>query len=99
MNKAYIYFSDKNNKNYCGEGGYLLVCEGKIIGTHYCSNRNFANHDLTIWRLEELKENNIDEVISNGIIVWAKDNQEINKETNEKFELANDVYEAKYCNN
>ena len=52
MNKAYIYFNDKNNKEYSGEGGYVLVFDDKVIGNHFCSNRSFANHDLTIWRIE-----------------------------------------------
>ena len=96
MKKAYIIF-DGGNKNYCGEGGYLLVCEDIIIGTHYCSNRNFANHDLTIWRLDELEKYKIDEVISNDVVVWKKDDKEINKITNDKFQMANVVYEAKNC--
>ena len=69
--KAYIYFNDKFNLDYDGEGPYVLVTEdGKCIGDHYCSSRNFANLDLTEWRLEELKENNISEVYSNGKLVW-----------------------------
>ena len=69
--KAYIYFNDKFNLDYDGEGPYVLLTEdGKCIGDHYCSSRNFANHDLTVWRLEELKENNISEVYSNGKLVW-----------------------------
>ena len=99
MNKAYIKYCDEVlGENYCGEGGYLLVFNDEVIGCHYCSNRDFANHDLTVWRLEELETHNIDEVISNDIVVWKKDNKEINNKTQEKFEVANDVYEAKYCN-
>ena len=97
MNKAYIKYFDKNLEDYCGDGGYILVFNDKVIGQHYCSNRSFANHDLTIWRLEELKENNIDEVISNGVVVWKKDSKEINEKTQSEFEVANDIYEAKYC--
>lgn len=71
--KAYIYFNIKGYLDYDGEGPYVLVTEdGKCIGYHYCSSRNFANHDLTIWRLKELKENNISEVYSNGKLVWKK---------------------------
>ena len=57
MNKAYIYFNDKNNKEYSGEGGYVLVFDDNVIGNHFCSNRSFANHDLTIWKIEELEKN------------------------------------------
>ena len=58
--KAYIYFNSKSEGlDYNGEGQYVLVTEDdKCIGSHYCSSRCFANHDLTEWRLEELQENN-----------------------------------------
>ena len=98
MNKAYIYYNSKSEgKDYCGEGMYVLIFNDEVIARHYCSNRNFANHDLTAWRLEELERNNIDEVTSNGEIVWAKQNQEINKKTQREFDKANLEYEAKYC--
>ena len=97
MNKAYIYFNDKNNKEYSGEGGYVLVFDDNVIGNHFCSNRSFANHDLTIWKIEELEKNNIDEVISNGEVVWSKKDLNVNEKTNDNFEMANVVYEAKYC--
>lgn len=97
MNRAYIKYDDKNLENYSGEGGYILVFNDEIIGSHYCSNRSFANHDLTIWRLEELEKYNIDEVISNDIVVWKRDNEEINKNTQSQFKLANDIYEAHNC--
>ena len=97
MNKAYIYFNDKNNKEDSGEGGYVLVFDDNVIGNHFCSNRSFANHDLTIWKIEELEKNNIDEVISNGEVVWSKKDLNVNEKTNDNFEMANVVYEAKYC--
>lgn len=75
MNKAYIYYNGKSEgKDYCGEGTYVLIFNDEVIAWHYCSNRSFANHDLTAWRLEELEKNNIDEVASNGEIVWVKQN-------------------------
>ena len=98
MNKAYIYFNEKNNESYCGEGSYVLVFEDEAIASHFCSNRSFANHDLTVWKLEALEKYNIDEVISNGVVVWKKDNKEVNEKTQVEFEVANDIYEAKYCN-
>ena len=98
MSKAYIYFNNKDNKEYNGEGLYVLMFEDKVIGSHFCSNRSFANHDLTIWRLEELNKYEIDEVISNNEIVWSRTNEQINKETDLEFKVANDIYEAKYCN-
>lgn len=49
--KAFIYFNSKTeNKNYSGEGPYVLVTENdEVIGNHWSSNRGFANHDLTVW--------------------------------------------------
>lgn len=96
--KAFIYFNSKSKGvDYSGEGSYVLVTEdGKCIGGHYCSSREFANHDLTEWRLKELKENNISEVYSNGKLVW-KDN-EMTNDTKNDFYKANADYESKYCN-
>lgn len=95
MKIAYIY--GKENKDYCSEGAYELVFNDEVIGNHYCSNRSFANHDLTVWRLEELNKYEIDKVVSNGEVVWKRDNVKINNETNSKFKLANKIYEAKNC--
>lgn len=69
--KAFIYFF----KDFYGGSCYALVTEdNRCIGMYYCSSREFANHDLPEWRLEELQENNISEVYSNGELVW-KDNE------------------------
>lgn len=77
--KAFIYFNSKSKGlDYSGEGCYVLVTEDdKCIGSHLCSSREFANHDLTECRSKELKENNISEVYSNGELVW-KDNEMTN---------------------
>ena len=98
MNIAYIECgNEKLGKDYCGEGVYELVFNDEVIGNHHCSNRSFANHDLTVWRLEELNKYEIDKVVSNGEVVWERDNAKINNETNSKFILANKIYEAKNC--
>ena len=77
-------------------GAYKLILDnGKIIGEHGCSNRSFANHDLTEWRLKELEENNIDVVISNGEVVWSRTGD--NSETMKEFYMANSRYEAIHC--
>lgn len=96
--KAYIYFNSKSKGlDYTGEGPYVLITEdNKCIGEHYCSSRSFANHDLTEWRLEELQENNISEVYSNGKLVWG--NQEMTENAKDGFCKANADYESKYCN-
>ena len=96
--KAFIYFNIKSKGvDYSGEGSYVLVTEDdKCIGGHYCSSREFANHDLTEWRLKELKENNISEVYSNGKLVWKVN--EMTNDTKNDFYKANADYESKYCN-
>ena len=95
--KAYIYYNNTSvGIDYNGEGKYVLVTEDdKCIGYHYCSSRGFANHDLTVWCTNELKENNITEVYSNGELVW-KDNS-ITDKANNDFVKANREYEEKYC--
>ena len=97
MNKAYIFFNDKENKEYSGEGPYVLIFEDKVIGNHFCSNRSFANHDLTIWQKEILDEFKIDEVISNDVVFWSRNDEKVNKITNDNFEIENANYEAKHC--
>lgn len=97
MNKAYIYFNYGNNNDFNGEGSYVLLFNDDVIASHYCSNRSFANHDLTVWKLEILEKYNIDEVISNGEVVWKKQDEEVNKKTQKQFINANNEYEAKYC--
>ena len=96
---AKIIYSNDNKKqqeDYSESGKYDLILEdGKIIGSHGCSNRSFANHDLTEWRLDELKENNVDVVISNDKIVWEKDGD--NSDTMREFCYANSKYEAIHC--
>lgn len=96
--KAYIYFKNKSKGlDYNGEGQYVLVTEDdKCIGSHCCSSRGFANHDLTEWRLKELQENNISEVYSNGELVWK--NNEMTEDAKKEFYDANVDYESKYCN-
>ena len=99
MEKAEIIYLGKNaDKDYCGEGAYGLEFNGSIIGTHFCSNRDFANHDLTIWQMENLNNFNVDTVYSNGVIVWQRNNEEINKITQDKFVVANMRYENEHCN-
>lgn len=83
--KAYIYFNIKGYLDYDGEGPYVLVTEdNKCIGSHICSSRTWANYDLTLRRLEELIENNISEVYSNGKLVWQK--PDIIEELSKKME-------------
>lgn len=101
MNKrvANIYYNNtKYGKDYDGDGPYVLVFGEKAIGSHYCSNRSFANHDLTEWQLESLKKNKIDEVYSNGVLVWSNKENEVNDKTSKGYKEATVEYERKYCN-
>lgn len=97
MNKAYIVFNSITDARYSGEGSYVLIFNGEVIGKHFCSNRAFANHDLTVWRIEELDKYEIDEVYSNDELVWKRNDEETNKQTQGRFEVANDIYEALNC--
>lgn len=97
MNTAYIFFDDKNNSNYSGEGPYVLLFNDEVIASHFCSSRLFANHDLTVWKQEQLDKYNITKVISNDKVVWERDNKDANDTTQDEFKVANENYEAKYC--
>lgn len=94
MKIAYILCN--NSSLFDGAGRYDLVLEDRtIIAHHGCSNRSFANHDLTVWKLKELNENEVDLVLSGDKVVWTKDGD--NSETMKEFYLANHNYESKYC--
>ena len=84
------------SSSFVKAGKYDLILEdGTVIGSHGCSNRDFANHDLTEWRLKELEENQVDMVISGEKVVWSKDGD--NSETMKEFYRANSNYEALHC--
>jgi len=84
------------SSSFVKSGKYDLVLEdGTVIGSHGCSNRDFANHDLTEWKLKELEENQVDVVISGERAVWSKGGD--NSETMKEFYRANSKYEALHC--
>ena len=80
MNNAYIYFDGFESgyegfgQMYSGEGPYVLVFNGKVIDSHFCSSRSWAEHDLIRMcdREEMLLKLNVDQVISNGTVIWRK---------------------------
>lgn len=46
--KAYVVHDSPLGTDYWGEGMYTLITEKEeIIHKRWCSNRAFANHDLT----------------------------------------------------
>jgi hypothetical protein len=94
MKIAYIVCN--NSSLFDGVGQYKLILEDHtVIAYHGCSNRSFANHDLTEWKLKELEENGIDIVMSGDKVVWSKDGD--NLETMKEFYRANSNYEAVHC--
>ena len=69
--KAYIIHQSELGTDYWGEGMYALVTEKEeIIAKKWCSSRVFANHDLTAWQEDKLKEHGVTEVYSNDKLVW-----------------------------
>ena len=69
--KAYIVY-DSLGTDYWGEGMYALITEKEeVIYQRWCSNRAFANHDLTVGVESILKDNDVTEVYSNGVVVWS----------------------------
>lgn len=70
--RAYIYYFGTKGDGYSGPGAYSLVMEDKRTLFHrWCTNRAFANHDLTIGVESVLRDNDVTEVYSNGVIVWS----------------------------
>lgn len=90
--RAYIVHDSPLGTDYWGEGMYALITEKEVIvAEKWCSNRAFANHDLTMWNENKLKEHGVTEVFSNGVVVW-KDGK-ITNEAYAAFREANDWYE------
>lgn len=90
--KAYIIHQSELGTDYWGEGMYALVTEKEeIIAKRWCSNRAFANHDLTVWQADKLKEHGVTEVYSSGVVVW-KDGK-ITDGADKAFRSANYEYE------
>lgn len=94
MKIAYILCN--GSSSFDEAGNYELTLEdGTVIANYGCSNRSFANHDLTEWRIKELEENRIDIVMSGDKVVWTKNGD--NSETMKGFYKANQSYESEYC--
>lgn len=92
--KAYIIHQSELGTDYWNEGRYALITEKEeIIAQKWCSNRAFANHDLTVWQEDKLKEKGVTEVYSNGVLVWQ--NGKIADGAEAAFRAANYDYERK----
>lgn len=90
--RAYIYYGSIKDNGDSGEGTYSLVTEDKKTLYHrWCTNRMFANHDLTIGVENVLRDNDVTEVYSNGVIVWS--DGKISESAAADFRSANYEYE------
>lgn len=91
--KAYIYCDSPLGENWSEEGIYVIATEDKTIFKRWCTNRGFANHDLTIGVQHLLIENGITSVSSNGMLVWIEG--QITSDAETLFRMANYEYEHK----
>jgi hypothetical protein len=90
--KAYIIHQSELGTDYWGEGMYALITEKEeIIYERWCSNRAFANHDLTVGVQDILKDKGVTEVYSNGVVVWSE--CKISNKAYSDFIAANYEYE------
>ena len=90
--KAYILCNSPLGSDYSGKAEYYLATEEKTIYSRWwCSNRGFANGDLTRSVEHMLKENGITEVYSNGMLVWVDGAMTADAEAD--FRSANYEYE------
>lgn len=90
--KAYILCDSPLGSDYSGEAAYFLAAEDeRTIYKRWCSNRGFANSDLTRSVEHMLKENGITAVYSNGVVVWQ--NGKIADGADKAFRSANYEYE------
>lgn len=70
--KAYIIHQSELGTDYWGEGMYALITEKEeVIHKRWCTNRAFANHDLTKGVENMLREHGVTDVWSNGVLVWS----------------------------
>lgn len=70
--KAYIVnTTGPRTGQQSGDGRYALKAEsGRTLYQRWCSNRAFANFDLTTGNPKILHDQGITEVYSNGKLVW-----------------------------
>lgn len=89
--KAYIVHDSPLGTDYSGAGMYALITEKEeTLYKTWCSNRDFANSDLSRGLKSLLDEKGVTEVWSRGILVWKG---KITNEAYAAFREANDWYE------
>ena len=90
--KAYIVHDSPLGIDYWGEGMYALITEKEqVIFKRWCTNRAFANHDLTKGIEYMLREHGVTDVWSNGVLVWIEG--VLSAEAESAFLAANYEYE------
>ena len=90
--KAYIVHDSPLGIDYWGEGMYALITEKEqVIFKRWCTNRAFANHDLTKGIENMLREHGVTDVWSNGVLVWIEG--VLSAEAESAFLAANYEYE------
>lgn len=90
--KAYIIHQSELGTGYWGEGMYALITEKEeTIFKRWCTNRAFANHDLTKGVENMLREHGVTDVWSNGVLVWNEG--VLSEESESAFLAANYEYE------
>ena len=90
--KAFIVHDSPLGTDSWGEGMYALITEKEqVIFKRWCSNRAFANHDLTKGIENMLREHGITDVWSNGVLVWIEG--VLSAEAESAFLAANYEYE------
>ena len=90
--KAYIIHQSDLGTGYWGEGMYALITEKEeTIHKRWCTNRAFANHDLTKGVENMLREHGVTDVWSNGVLVWIEG--VLSAEAESAFLAANYEYE------
>ena len=90
--KAYIVHNSPLGTEYWGEGMYALITEKEqVIFKRWCTNRAFANHDLTKGIENMLREHGVTDVWSNGVLVWIEG--VLSAEAESAFLAANYEYE------
>ena len=90
--KAYIIHQSDLGTGYWGEGMYALITEKEeTIYKRWCTNRAFANHDLTKGVENMLREHSVTDVWSNGVLIWNEG--VLSAEAESAFLAANYEYE------
>ena len=97
MNAYIVNRTTLHNGQNSDEGRYALTDEsGRTFYERWCSNRAFANSDLTRGNPKILHDLGITAVYSNGELVWL--GGAMTPKALQEFRDANEEYERIHCN-